>query len=58
MKTKKTISNKRIYNEPLIETILLDYEISLALESEPPVFPGEGLSKAPEYFNNDPFKMA
>jgi hypothetical protein len=47
---------KRNYNAPVIEKIKLDNEISLALESAPPAGPGEGLGKAPEYFNNDPFK--
>ncbi|MDD4994356.1 MAG: hypothetical protein PHR83_19205 [Paludibacter sp.] len=50
-------SNKVTYIVPQIVHIKLDNEISLQLESEPPVFPGEGLGKvAPEYFNNDPFK--
>jgi hypothetical protein len=50
--------NKREYTAPLIDRVLLDNEISLALESAPPAAPGEPgyLVKAPEYFNNDPFK--
>ncbi len=53
-----TIGNKRIYIEPVIETILLDYEISLSLESEePPVLPNESYLNAPHYFNNDPFNQ-
>jgi hypothetical protein len=45
------------YIQPQIERIKLDNEISLALESLPPV-PGGGweLSNDPQYFNNDPFK--
>ncbi len=58
MKTLNENLQKKTYCTPIIEHIRLDNEISLALESEPPVFPGEGLSKAPEYFNNDPFKLA
>jgi len=51
--TNKTIE-KKIYNTPLVECVKLDNEISLQLESEPPIGPYE--SKAPDHFNNDPFK--
>jgi len=50
-----TDNAKRPYISPTIERVELDNEISLALESSPPSGPGE-YSKAPEYFNNDPFK--
>lgn len=50
------MAEKRIYNTPKVELIILDNEISLALTSDPPEGPGEGASLAPEYFNNDPFK--
>ena len=56
MNSKKEMSKKRIYNQPQIEWIKLDKEISLVLESTPPEGPGETSSLAPEYFNNDPFK--
>ena len=56
MKTIKTTKKKRIYKCPSIELIKLDNEISLALQSEPPLGPGESLSLAPEYFGNDPFR--
>jgi len=56
MKTQIENNQKHSYSAPLIEQIQLDNEISLALESTPPFFPGESLSKAPDYFNNDPFK--
>jgi len=56
MKIQMGITQKRKYSVPQIEQIKLDNEISLALESLPPVVPGESLSKAPDYFNNDPFK--
>ena len=56
MKTQIENSAKRTYITPQIEQIKLDNEISLALESAPPSGPGESLGKAPEYFNNDPFK--
>jgi hypothetical protein len=47
---------KRLYATPLIEHVLLDNEISLILESDPPFGPDEPISFVPEYFNNDPFK--
>lgn len=47
-------NNKREYCFPMIERIVLDNEISLALTSETP--DGEPTTQAPEYFNNDPFK--
>ena len=59
MKTKIEKKQKRVYYKPLIETILLDNEISLSLESVdglPPVPSNEGQQNAPQYFTNDPFK--
>ncbi|MDD4992202.1 MAG: hypothetical protein PHR83_08225 [Paludibacter sp.] len=57
MKTNnENIQKKRTYCVPQIMQIKLDNEISLALESSPAFGPGESLSQAPEYFNNDPFK--
>lgn len=56
MKTQIENIQKRIYSAPVIEQIKLDNEISLALESTPPVFELSKGSNAPEYFNNDPFK--
>lgn len=49
--------NKKQYINPQIELIVLDNEISLALESnlEPPLGPDESRNSAPEYFNNNPF---
>ena len=47
---------KRAYIPPQLVRVTLDSEISLVLESNPPTGPGESLGKAPEYFNNDPFK--
>ena len=49
---------KRLYTAPLIEQIKLDNEISLALESSPPIGPEETSLMSPEYFNNDPFKLS
>lgn len=48
--------SKQQYIAPLLLFIKLDNEISLALESTPPIFPGEETSNAPEYFNNDSFR--
>jgi len=48
---------KASYSAPWIECIKLDKEISLVLESEPPIGPNEALLKSPEYFNNDPFRV-
>jgi hypothetical protein len=53
MKTQDTEKHK--YTAPLIEIIKLDYEISLALESEPPVGPYEGKNDM-NNFNQDPYK--
>jgi hypothetical protein len=49
-------TGKKPYNTPRIERIKLDNEISLALESTQPSGEPNNWSKAPEYFNNDPFK--
>ena len=48
----------KIYITPRIESIKLDNEISLVLQTDPP-FPGnEGATLiAPDYYNNDPFKI-
>ena len=57
MKTTERMTEKREYCSPVIERIILDHDISLTLDSvTPPEGPGEGITKAPEYFNNDPFK--
>ena len=46
------METKKKYIKPRIEIIFLDNEISLALESSPPVGPDESF-----YFNqNNPFK--
>ena len=57
MNTKNITTGKRIYSFPQIERIKLDNEISLSLESSNPEGePADNMLKAPEYFNNDPFK--
>ena len=56
MKTTRDVYRKLTYFSPQIERIKLDNEISLALESTPPLGPGETMNSVPEYFNNDPFK--
>jgi len=57
MKIIAEYNMKRIYNAPQIELIILDNEISLVLESDPPFLPGEKISNSSETFNSDPFKM-
>lgn len=48
---------KVAYIAPSIELIALDNEISLVLESTPPLGPGESANNsAPEFFKNDPWK--
>ena len=54
MSTTKYIDNRLSYIAPQIECVKLDTEISLALQSEPPV--GPMVTKSPNYFNNDPLK--
>jgi hypothetical protein len=48
MKTSEKMKEKRMYNIPEIQSIILDNEISLALESSPPEGPGESKSMKPE----------
>ena len=50
-------NQKLAYFAPQIERIVLDNEISLTLDSSPPVGPGGGYLIKPEYLNNDPFKI-
>lgn len=61
----ETINNmstgvKRKYNLPEIISIKLDNEISLELEStppmDPPLGPDEGIIGKLNFFNNNPFK--
>jgi hypothetical protein len=52
----QSIKEKQMYNAPKVEKIVLDNEISLALESVPPGGPGEAELKVPYYFKNDSFK--
>jgi hypothetical protein len=58
MKSNPFQTTKRFYNAPLVERITLDNEISLQLASDPLPGPGESYNSAPEYFNNDPYKLA
>jgi len=51
-----TDKTKRTYISPSIERVELDNEISLVLQSAPPVGPNETALNVPEYFNSDPFK--
>lgn len=56
MKTTIEIPKKKTYSPPQFERIQLDNEISLVLESNNPEGDPTWTSKAPEHFNNDPFK--
>jgi hypothetical protein len=44
------------YIQPKIERVELDKDISLVLESTPPIGPFESNLSAPEFICNDPFK--
>jgi hypothetical protein len=56
MKTINNYTEKRIYLKPQIECIALDYEISLALASDPPLGPDETYDQSPAFINNNPLK--
>jgi hypothetical protein len=56
MNSNNKITEKRSYFPPIVEKIVLDNEISLALESSPPVGPDEGANLSPGYLIDDPFK--
>jgi len=53
---KQNIMEKKIYSAPQIEQIILDKEISLALESNPPAGPNEGAFLTPDCLKSDPYK--
>lgn len=55
MNTNLNNTEKREYITPAIVVVGLDNEISLQLESVPPVPGNEGLSAVPEFFNQNPF---
>jgi len=46
---------KKTYIAPALETIFIDNEISLALESTPLPGPGEIVKNNADYFKNNPF---
>lgn len=48
---------KTTYNSPVIEVIKLDYEISLSLESTPPLGPEEESAFHFNYLSNDPYQI-
>jgi hypothetical protein len=56
MKTHIENTGNSSYFPPQIEIIKLDNDVSLQLESEPPIGPGELTTLAPDYFNSDPLK--
>lgn len=55
MKTTDNMSVKQLYSKPEIVCIELDNEISLSLQSDPPIGPDEGLGiNISELFTNIP----
>jgi hypothetical protein len=48
------IIDKKVYLPPVVQTIKLDSEISLNLESTPPNGPSETHLKLPESYLNNP----
>jgi len=56
MKANIKNTKKKMYCSPKIERIKLDNEISLDLASDVNPDTEPNWSKAPEYFDNDPFK--
>ena len=53
----ETNKKNKLYCAPTIKLIIIDNQITLQLASDAPSGPGESIGKAPEYFNNDPFKI-
>lgn len=54
MNATRKMLQKRIYCTPIIERVILDNEISLVLESSPPIGPDEFVQNNLQYIN--PFK--
>jgi len=52
-----SIIEKRVYTQPQLESVKLDAEISLALESSPPTGPDELTFNTRQNFDNDPYKI-
>ena len=57
MKTNIEYKKTHTYSPPKIDQIKLDKEISLVLQSNDNPMEEPNWSKAPEYFNNDPYKL-
>lgn len=51
------METKKKYIAPHIESVQLDNEISLVLESTPPEGPGENVAMLQHYKSNDVFKV-
>ena len=51
------IKQKKTYIPPILTVVTLDNDISLALESAPPVPGNESLLHSADYINSDPFKI-
>jgi hypothetical protein len=46
---------KKDYFQPIIEQIIVDNEITLALESLPPTFETSNINRRADFFNTNPF---
>lgn len=55
MKSKNSKTVMRKYSQPTLRRVILDNEISLSMESAPPIGPDEGYL-APDKLRNDPYK--
>lgn len=55
MKSIEKNTEKRIYKHPEIVCVELDNDISLALQSSPPIGPSE-TNLLPDYLQSEPFK--
>lgn len=54
-KNTKQNNNKRAYQKPMIEKVLLDHEISMVMLSDPPSDPDGSIQ--PDHFSMNPFKL-
>lgn len=47
---------RKIYSTPCIEIITLDNEITLVLQTDPPIPVGRRENSGDDYLNNDPYQ--
>lgn len=53
---QRNADREKCYSSPLIEQIIIDHEISLSLQSDPPAGPDELTQQNTENFRNSPFE--